>query len=218
MSEKKQSNSKVVGALVGIACLALLALATFFLIRQKAANDYKDRFAAVVADPRQDVELNKQRIAVAKEVREKMKPWALAHKDLLKKMMAANANNSAIALEVFTKVPAETRGPKAVVTIEDRKKGPTNFTWQALENDYVRPNATPSQVGTFRKQEIASDFARQHDVLLSSSMNPGLSHIDVWASGRITETTIPINPRVSGQPVYGDPVSKEIIPPYDFLG
>lgn len=217
MSQSNPPNSKTKGLLLSVFCVAILSTGAFFLVRQKAAKQYEGQFAAVKNDPQEDVALNQERIVLAKGIREKWKPWALQHKDLLRKMRQGNPQDASIALEVFTKLPVKFAGPEAVVTFDDLTNGQARFTWQALENNLVRPGAPISRDAQFRKKAVADDFLKEHDVLLSSSVNSGKSHINVWASGRITETTVVKNPRVSGQPVYGDPVSKEITPSYDLF-
>lgn len=217
MSQSKPSNSKTKGLLLSVSCFAILAMGAFFLVRQRAARQYEGQFAAVESDPQEDSASNQERIAQAKDLRKKWKPWALQHKALLQKMQQGNPQDASVALEVFTKIPVKLRGPEAVITVDDLAAGQTHFTWQALESELVRPDAPISRDGQLRKEAVAEDFAKEHDVLLSSSVNSGKSRIHLWASGRITETTVVKNPRVSGQPVYADPVSTEITPPYDFF-
>ena len=221
MSQTQPTNSRVKGVIVTAFCLAMLIVGGFFLNRQRAEKQYQGQFAAVVNDPQEEASKQasseQERIAVAKRIREKLRPWALQHKDLLLKMRKADSKDTKVALEVFTQAPVKLRGPDAIVNADDLVSGQTRFTWQALESNLVSPNAPASADAKFRKEAVAKDFTKHHDVLLSTSINPGKSRIEVWASGRITKTTDVLNPRVPGQPVYGEPVSEEVIPPYDFL-
>lgn len=215
--EKPTSQKKLIAGLVTICCLSLLATGAFFVVRQQAANKYKDQFASKIGDPGAQPGLREERIARAKVIREKWKPWAQKNKALLQRMLKASPNDSKIAFEVYTKIPGSTVGPKAVVMNTDLQSGSTEFSWQAVENFLVAPNAPKSRDRDFAVSEIKKDFAKNQDVSLSQSINPGLLHMNVWATGRITEEGLKELPRVPGKPVLGESEPIEIVPPYDFL-
>jgi hypothetical protein len=69
-----------------------------------------------------------------------------------------------------------------------------------------------------REWAVQNNFKNKRDIQLMQSLNPGAMDIRLWASGRITETTI------TDETVKLDKVTaayletnKDIAPPYDFL-
>ena len=82
------------------------------------------------------------------------------------------------------------------------------FSWEGF-----KPQKADAEISAYRKNE----FAKHHDVALATSVHGGRSHITLWASGRVTETTlVEQKPPVSGLSAYIDD-EKEIEPAFDFV-
>lgn len=67
-------------------------------------------------------------------------------------------------------------------------------------------------------QRIREDFTKYRDFRLSESMTTGRTQVTLWASGRITETTLTDRFTGHGKPILMERMeSPDLAPPYEFL-
>jgi hypothetical protein len=163
--------------------------------------------------------LQEARLAKAKVLREKWQKWALEHKSILQKMLRGGQSEQEA---VWQALPTLLDDPKVTsVMLEDISGGLTPYTWNPVTRGATRPGAglTDAQRTTFNgliKTHLADDLELYHDIKISSSRNAGAKTIGLWVSGRITETETVGTPYEPGKPSSKE-VTRELVPPYDFL-
>lgn len=183
-------------------------------------------------DPMMSKQAVKARIAKANLLREKWRPWAQQHQDILKAMLRANSNDQAALMQVWNELP-----PRDNVSFRDknfpqetlkseREGGDATYTWQPFAKLLliaVPRNQTPQAKDELeqKKQQIMpriqKQFAERRDIELAKSQNSGDTTYSLWASGRITkEQTVPNKDKRRGQSAFVQEVH-EVTPPYDFL-
>lgn len=167
----------------------------------------------------------------AKMLRRKWQPWALQHKDMLRKMLRAGPNDEAAMLAVWSALPyPDYPGkPKLGISsldlrpVQDFKKSldsrSPDFTWQALGK--LNQKGPPSGK---RAEWLRQQFEAKRDIQLSRSTGHSSSILYLWASGRITETKKikkNVMVMVKGKLRQGfestEGPHREVVPPYDFL-
>lgn len=166
-----------------------------------------------------------KRIAHLRELREKWRPWALKHKEELKRMLNAQPHDQAALAAVYNALPARPTIVDAGFTSTELRSGPVRLGWQpgaklwakAKISDPKRQKQNAEDIRGLA-EEMQQNFAAIRDIKLSSSMNPGRAQTVFWASGRITENQRIDNPTHGpGQPALVQATPQEIEPPYDFL-
>lgn len=174
------------------------------------------------------------RLAKIKELREKWRPWAEKHKELLKRMLNAKLSDRVALMAVYSVIPAtpdaSDKTKVAGITRRDLvpddpavlvRTGAPSFTWQPLDK-LSQPKMDPKFKETYRRQKLfiaarlQENFARLRDIELSRSVNVGRSQLSLWASGRITESEAVRQPYRNGHILVDGP-HQEVQPPYDFL-
>lgn len=170
------------------------------------------------------------RQAKAEWLREKLRPWALQNKDLLKAMLKAKADDKEMVQKVWAAAPSiatiNALGIRAedLGSIKSSAAGVAWFGWGPM-NPYD-PRKTPEQRKQQENRRVQlrqEQFAEVRDVELSNAPLYG-STVHLWASGRITQTVIvhkPVVVEYEGRMVNGvtagDGPHKELVPPYEFL-
>lgn len=220
-----------------IAAAAMLLVAfsvfgsLFYLQRQAASGPQRRTQAEVDAMYQPSEKQLEQRMAKAKWLREKWRPWALQHKDLLKAMLKAKADDTEMLNKVWDEIP---RNPIVVgIKAEDlgsfksRAGGVAWFSWNAIgksDSQITGAQSEQERRKTLMKAERRTkQFAEVRDVMLSQATLYG-SEIHVWASGRITRSVAKQKivffehkgKRMRGTTLTDGP-HQEIVPPYEFL-
>lgn len=232
--------------LAGIAAMALLLACgvvgcVLYLERQATTGNYAAQDQSVFKLTQGEKAAH---LAKAKLLREKWRPWAEKHKELLQRMLRAQSNDQTTLMTVYRTLPSDNIGGERGITSEDlvprrdlrsaiNAKVPL-FTWQAQGNKQVRFGNDFKGQAELKTQYDASQrqFMQRmqqnwivlRDVEISVSMNPGPSRISLWASGRVTESDTawkPFSGMIDGKPVKGVAPAynphRELTPPYDFL-
>ena len=155
-------------------------------------------------DPSVRDRARRQRIATALRLRKQRQGWAERNAVLLRRMRQAGPDDLAALLRVYAQVP-----PSINASAEDAA-----FTVLGAPStlSHLRKSQEPLDV------QHRQDFARYRDLRVSQSFNTGLTSITLWASGRVTETTL--TGRVVGHTrmFAVDPKeTADIAPPYPFL-
>ena len=232
----------VAGAVVMLLVASGIFGSLFYLQRraQVSHNNVKQQIAArnrrSITTPEQKAEA----LARVKVLREKWRPWAVQHKTELQKMLRASPNDKTALASVWNVLPD---GPDANLSAEDLVPGgdPTTasaYSWgpsdKAIAQAVLRDRNPDTKEVILKgmragEQSREDDFMAHRDVVLSTSLNTGRTHIYLWASGRVTERTrIPPEQRqdilrkvrarggsVRETDLYGP--HQEVVPPYDFL-
>lgn len=166
------------------------------------------------------------KLAQARLLRDKWRPWAMQHQQELKQMLAAQPDTPDAFKGVWGKVPAMSNAKDGGITDADLNSTQAPFSWNAVEK-MVRPGredraATPGENAEyaagrqFIQKQLNDDFVALKDVRISESIDSGPSMISLWASGRVTEST-EIPQTIVGQPAFVQGPEQEIEPVYDFL-
>lgn len=161
------------------------------------AYDPQDKDPAVRARAR------RQRVETALRLREQRRDWAERNAALLRQMRQAGPDDLAALLRVDAQVP-----PSIGLSSEDASFT-TIFVPPTLS--HLRKSQGPLEV------RLREDFSRHRDLRVSQSFNGGLTSITLWASGRVTETTMTFR---SGHPralVIDSEETADIAPAYPFL-
>jgi hypothetical protein len=160
------------------------------------------------------------RLEKVKLLREKWRPWAIKHKDLLKAMLTAKAGDKAALQAVLDTIPANPGSKGLGISRKDliptgdlraaMLAGTPAFTWQVPSNYKVPANFDPKKREEHARMmrmvnaRIFNNFAYYRDFELSTSISYSRSMLKLWASGRVTESEPP-GPQ------------REIMPRFDFL-
>ncbi len=154
-------------------------------------------------DPAARNRARQQRIATALHLRGRLQGWAVRNAALLRRMRQANPDDFTALLNVYAQVP------------------PTRTS--AGEAAFTGLGAPPTPSHLRRSQEpldidLREDFARYRDFRLSQSINTGRTFITLWASGRVTETTL-TDRTIGRAPFFGfaRKDTADIAPAYPFL-
>lgn len=230
---QKQEKSRSRFLIIAAAVMLLLACGVFgslfYLQRQSATSGeaaIEARVAAEKAALEPTEEISTKQIAHLNLLRDKWRPWALKHKEELKRMLRAESNDHAAFTAVYDAIPALPHVEDAGFTPKelDSSSPEMMFSWQQVgklnksfgtdakaQEDYKKNQQ-------FRAKRLQRHFATLHDIELSSSMNTGRTHVTFWATGRITRGKWIDNPNTSaGQPTQIEAPLEELQPPYDFL-
>lgn len=245
MNESRIANpEKVRTRRLAIAATAMLLLAggvfggLFYLQRQATLSSMsRDRQVAQInarLEPQAgEVE---QRVAHLEKLREKWRPWALQHKELLKKTLHAQPNDEAAMMALYDALPTwwsveaarkfggGSGGPLGRWDL-DPPGEELDFSWQMggkldkllmVRSDRAghahvaaSKQKEHDQIQQKRMALLRANFKARRDVALSRSFKASRFNQYLWASGRITQTERDSN--------LNEGPHKEIEPPYDFL-
>ena len=201
-----------------------------------AASSQSGRMAPDISS-----EQKAQTVARAIELRDKWRPWALAHKAELTRMLKAQPNETEAMTVVWNQIPDDPRiagiSPQELVPSGHPSVG-IGFGWPQVhqapnQNNMVGLKPEVKKVlldgAKRRNEDRLFEFERNRDIILSTSLK-GQTHIHLWASGRVTEwTKRPPKDRpeivraihASGRNFFREAdlftEHKEIESPYDFL-
>jgi len=164
-------------------------------------------------------------VAKANQIRSQWQPWAEQHRDLLTRMLQAKQSDYRPLGEVYALLPVK---PRQVGVTLTGSSSPTPaeadraFTWNPAAKlgmprsaDHVE-QATRRAMAKSINSHLQRGYVRFRDIELSQSMDFGLSHVSVWASGRITETS-EVRQNIVGQPPTTEGEPHQISPPFEFL-
>lgn len=165
-------------------------------------------------------------ITHAKFLRDRWRPWALSHQNELRRMLKAKPDDQASLMAVWNVLP-RFRGSDAMsqpITPNDLITGGLKFSWNAgrppkpVGNDPERQLAFHRMEAT-QKWSLQNNFKEVKDIQLSQSINTGTTIICLWASGRVTESTVNLDSPVDidNRTSAFHLKHQEIMPPYDFL-
>lgn len=240
-SETRQTRQLTLAAAAALA-VALAVFGGVFYLQKRAASGQQLTGPQLTEEERRLVQqqiddhykpsekqLN-ERLAKAEWLREKLRPWALQNKELLKAMLKAKADDKEIVEKVWKAAPSiatiNALGIKAedLGSLKASAAGAAWFGWGPM-NPYD-PTKTPEQrkqQENRRVQRRHEQFAEVRDVELSNAPLYG-STVHLWASGRITQTAVVHKPvvvehegRMVNGVTAGDGPHEELVPPYEFL-
>ena len=148
--------------------------------------------------------------------------WARNHKSQIGRLGRPSADGGSFET-IWNALPTKlTNHEETGLTYAELRSGPIRFSWQpsAKNRDILLPR--PEMRRSF-EQGIDSvergsrkRFAQYHDIEISRSVSSGPTQVTLWASGRITETTL-IQQNIPGKPTFVEGPPVEIAPPYDFI-
>jgi len=155
-------------------------------------------------DPAVRARARRQRVETALHLRGQRQGWAERNAALLRQMRQAGPDDLAALLRVYAQVPPSINLSSGDATFTVLGTPPTL--------SHLRRSQGPLEV------HLREDFARYRDMRVSRSLNAGPTDISLWASGRVTETTL--TDRVVGHTRFfaADPKeTAEIAPAYPFV-
>ena len=233
MQNKEKARSRVlIVASVAMLLLACGVFGSLFYLQRKAATSEsvaEQRIAAEKAALEPTKEVAEERVARLEMLREKWRPWALKHKKELKRMLNAKASDRTVLMAVYDAIPAIPKNEDAGFSGKELNSAlqGMSFSWQpgakiyanfASSEENQKVKSKDGEGRKFIERRLQQHFATLHDIELSGSINTGRTHVNFWASGRITRGTWIDNPNTSaGQPSLIEAPLEELQPPYDFL-
>ncbi len=154
----------------------------------------------------------------AKLLREKWRPWAEKHKDVLKRMLHAQPNEQTALRAAYAVIPSVPNSATAGIGARDlipsndlraltMSKTPM-FAWQPGDKT-SQPSPDPAlrprydQQKQFIAKRLQQHFTDLRDIECAISMNLGPWSVSLWASGRITQSTR-VNKSMT-VPIHGKP-------------
>ncbi len=155
------------------------------------------------------------RLAQAHQLRGRLAEWAHANKAALVQMQQARPDDLASLMRVYDsliKLPfplwnGDPRVGRATPVISSYVPDPTFSTQTtALTLSHLERSQEPAD------KSIREDFARYHDFRVARSIDPGNVCIVVWASGRITESTVSGELQGRGKPFLALESQKFLMP------
>ncbi len=147
-------------------------------------------------------------------LRQHLRGWALQHAPLLRQMRHAAPNDLAALIRVYPQEPLPGRYPGDPRLQEQGKE--ENLAFTGLSAPLTLSHLQHSHEAF--AEGIREDFAKYRDFRLSQSINTGRSSVTLWASGRVTETTLVDQKVERGKPILMSRVeSTDIALPYAFL-
>ncbi len=170
-----------------------------------------------------------ERLERVKFLRDKWKAWALSHQGELRRMLSSREDRTA-QLAVWNMLPSSPSRSGGIVKSEDFTGGSSDmttgrvFTWNAAsKNTKVRDSKFQKNVDaatTTQTWRLGRNFKDFKDIEISSSVNTGRHALCLWASGRVTESSMLSDEEMkhieSGDRIFPRK-HREILPPYDFL-
>lgn len=203
--------------------IALAAAAVFPLAMLRPAAEAQTPSPAPVRDQQEMAMLHlsdaqKQlRLTQARQLRGRLAEWAQANKAALAQMQQARPDDLASLMRVYDsliKLPfplwnGDPRVGRATSVISSYVPDPTFSTQTAaLTLSHLERSQEPAD------KSIREDFARYHDFRVARSIDPGNVCIVVWASGRITQSTVSGEFIGHGEPILLVTSEESIVPPF----
>ncbi len=229
MKTEKTQNQRLVMVAAAMFALAAGIGGSFFYLQNRATAVAATEKKYYTPDGLQrppgydpEVEAARTEIAIgrAKELREKFRPWAASHKEIIQRMLSAQPTDEAALQAVFDAIPksAQTAG----ISYRDDLKGEPPFSWGFIEKlaqpaDYAKQGETLTRSIRQMKNQRLQEFHDYRDMSVTNSVNSGGWGVRLWASGRITRHELTTAPnRISGERGVAT-IDEEVVPPYDFF-
>ncbi len=236
----EQMRTKPIGSTVNIVVLRNGVSRKAFSVKvgSRSVDSPADKQARNAEESRQrEVQARSERMRPArldrvKLLREKLRPWAIQHKQLLKAMLKAQHGDETALRAVIDAIPANPGSKGLGITHEDLMPrrdhkaaalaGTPMFTWQASSKHKAPANLDPKRREEYARSmrmlnaRVSNNYARYRDFELSTSMGFSRSRLSLWASGRVTESEPQSRPYKNGFTLQ-DGAHREILPRYDYL-
>ncbi len=159
------------------------------------------------------------RLSQAQQIRDHLANWAQANKPALVQMQKARPDGLASLMRVYDSLikqplplwDGDPRVGRAASVLSSYVPDPAFSTQTvALTLSHLERSQAPMDKG------IREDFARYRDFRIARSADPGRNSIVVWASGRITQSTVSDKFMGHGKPILSVTSEKTITPPFSF--
>jgi len=231
--DKRRFNRWLVACVVVAITLVATGASILWNINQEGHDKYHDRYndtkllyGVHVVDKKTEEASSVSRdayLANAMVLRERWRPWALQHSGTLNRLLHAKGEDHAAFMQAYDALPTFPDASMHFANIDIDHHLSTDFTWNpSLKAHSNRESSDPEQqakkilVNKSVSEHLRQDFAQYHDIEISQSFNDGVSHIVLWASGRVTEESL-VRQYIPGQSTLVKGTPHQIVPPYDFL-
>ena len=199
--------------LVGIAIAAATISVLIVSSRLLRASRYANTGGNVLAKEERKQEELKEADAARKKaplLRDKWRIWADKHTALLRQMQRAPPGDTAARDRVWEELPSNLLSPDtAGLTFSDLTGNGPAFTWQPGSK-----RTSDARERNFVQDRNKSALQKHHDIEIAFSAIPGPTMVVLWASGRITESTV-ISQNIPGKPSFLPGPEQEIYPPFE---
>lgn len=232
--DKKRFNRRLIAGMAAAIIIIIAAGAgMLWNMRQEDHDKYHDRYndtkllygVNVVDKETEEASLRGRDayLANAMVLREQWRPWALQHRGTLDRLVHAKGEDYAALMQAYDALPVFPDADMHFANIDMNHPLSTDFTWNPSlkahgnkESFDPEQQAKLSRVNKSASEHLRQDFAQHHDIELSQSFNDGMSHIVLWASGRVTEESV-VRQYIPGKDSQVKGAPRQIAPPYDFL-
>ena len=194
--EAKPEEIRIYHRLATPAMIVLLALIAFYGGYKHLAQPVTDNPAIVstLRDARFAAQLEASR-AKAARLRNAWNVWALKHKAELLAAKTASPRDAAAFDRLYRALPAKCSADTTGFTFQELSSGEVEFSWQPSTKDFTASGDSAQQTTYSAGNEHAittmkKEFARYGDISICHSANPGPTQIALWASGKVTESSI----------------------------
>ena len=168
-------------------------------------------------------ELNKT-LAYTQVLREKWRPWATEHQQMLRRWMHEQNDNPEALQEFCASAPAPPLYKGAGFALRELSHEGISFaSWTGGQEFAPTKEDGPLAERRYKKSLLLQDEFQQRnykmyrDIAVLTSMTSGPTYYTFWASGRITESTNSLDSRQHGQNSFVVAKEKEVVPPFEFL-
>jgi hypothetical protein len=210
--------------------LILAASAGLWHLKYNKYRFHDSHYGIEVTDKRTEDQADQARaraLGRVKRLRDAWQPWAMQHRELLQRMLAAKPDDYRVLDEVYEALPINPPANGLLDDVTPSEQGGVDLSWQplgklktasAIDRVYSNPQdrARQRRMLTFGVDLRRRQFQKHHNVLLSNTISVGIAHLSLWASGRVTETQF-IRRYVPGKPVSVAGPDNRFLPSYDFL-
>jgi len=231
--DKKRFNPYLVACVIVVVILIATGASMLWNTKQEGHDKYHDKYndtkllyGVHVVDENTEKAASLSRnayLANAMVLRERWRPWALKHREVINRLLHAKSENYAALTQAYDALPVFPDADMHLANIDIDHPLSTDFTWNpSLKAHSNRESSDPEQqakslrVNKSVSENLRQDFARYHDIKISQSFNNGMSNIVLWASGRVTEESV-VRQYTPGKPSQVKGAPRQIAPPYDFL-
>lgn len=147
-------------------------------------------------------------IAKANDLRAQWFVWASRHKALLRDLVDGQQTDEKTLERVYAFLPPNQPLFTVSAPIPFPAKAPA-FSWQFLSKQQEK-------VVSGAHERLRKNYRAFHDIALSESENIGPWRVTLWASGRVTKTSL-VEQHVPGRPAFVETFPQEISPRFAFL-
>jgi len=228
--DKKRFNRWVVACVVVAITLVATGASMLWNMKQEHHDKYRDLkllYGVKIVDKKTEEASSLNRnayLANAMVLRERWSPWALQHRGTLNRLLHAKGEDYAALMQAYDALPVfSTDAGMHLADVDINHRLSTDFTWNPsakahsnMESSDPEQQAKLLRVNKSVSEHLRQDFAQYHDIELSQSFNDGMSHIVLWASGRVTEESV-VRQNIPGKETQVKGTPRQLAPPYDFL-